>query len=173
MEAIIEILKFSLPAIFLLILAYVMLSNFMDNEENRRLYFLKKETQRSALPVRLQAYERITLFLERISPNSLLVRIPSKGLNVMEYQQLLVAQIRNEFEYNLSQQIYVSEECWRQVVHAKSAMVGVVNKIAGEMDPKANGVELSKRILSYSMEIENFPTKKALNFLKAEAQRDF
>lgn len=173
MEVFLEILKFALPSIFLLLLAYLMLSNFMDNEENRRLYFLKKETQKSALPIRLQAYERITLFLERISPNSLLVRVPAKGLKVRDYQQLLVQQVRSEFEYNLSQQIYVSEEAWRMVVHAKSATVGIINKIAGELDPNSDGVELGKSILNYSMEMETFPTKKALNFLKSEVQRDF
>src|SRR5690606_36810791 len=99
-ELLIEILKYSLPSVFLLLLCYMMLSNFMENEEKRRSYFLKKETQKSALPVRLQAYERISLFLERITPDRLLIRISSKGLTVSQYHSLLVNAIRTEFEHN-------------------------------------------------------------------------
>ena len=95
MDIILEILKYALPSIFLLLLTYMMLSNFMENEEKRRSYFLKKETQKSALPIRLQAYERLSLFLERITPDRLLLRVPSKGLNVSQYRNLLVQNIRH------------------------------------------------------------------------------
>jgi hypothetical protein len=173
MEVLLEIIKFGLPAILMLILTYLMLSNFMDNEERRRLYFLKKETQKSALPIRMQAYERVALFLERISPNSLLVRVPSKTLNVKEYQTLLLKTIRDEFEYNLSQQIYISEETWQLVVTAKSATVSIINKVANDMDPRATGMELGKRILEHAMSLNTFPTKSALHYLKEEVTREF
>ncbi len=173
MDVVLEILKYALPAIFLLILCYLMLSNFMDNEEKRRLYFLKKETQKSALPVRLQAYERLSLFLERISPERLLVRVHSDNLNVREYQTLLTEAIRSEFEHNVSQQIYISDEAWKLVVNAKSATVGIINTIANEMNGKDNGLTLRKAILNKTMEMENFPTKGALRYLKAEVRKNF
>lgn len=173
MEVVFEILKYALPSVFLLLLCYMMLSNFMENEEKRRSYFLKKETQKSALPIRLQAYERISLFLERITPDRLLLRLSSKGLTVNEYRNLLVNTIRIEFEHNLSQQIYMSEEAWRLVVTAKSATVGIINNVAEEMDQKGEGIELSKKLLNKVMEMEVFPTKKALTYLKAEVKRDF
>ncbi len=122
--------------------------------------------------MRLQAFERLSLFLERITPSSLLVRIQSKDLNVQEYRILLLKAIREEFEYNLSQQIYVSEEAWRMVVTAKSATVSIVNNHAAKLDPKASGYELSKRILEGAMEMSIFPTRSAINFLKKEIQRD-
>lgn len=150
-----------------------MLSNFMENEEKRRSYFLKKETQKSALPIRLQAYERMSMFLERITPERLLLRVSSKGLTVQEYRKLLVSAIRTEFEHNLSQQIYMSEEAWRLVVTSKSATVGIINNVAQEMNPKGEGVQLSKTLLNKTMEMESFPTKKAIGFLKAEVRRDF
>lgn len=145
----------------------------MENEEKRRSYFLKKETQKSALPVRLQAYERISMFLERITPERLLLRVSSKGMSVQQYRKLLVTSIRQEFEHNLSQQIYMSEEAWKLVVTSKSATVGIINNVAEELDPKADGVLLSKTLLNKAMEMESFPTKKALGFLKAEVKRDF
>ncbi len=173
MDVIFEILKYALPSIFLLLLCYMMLTNFMENEEKRRSYFLKKETQKSALPIRLQAYERLGLFLERITPERLLVRLHSQGLNAKQYQALLVETIRDEFEHNLSQQIYLSDEAWQLVVDAKSATVGIINNISNEFDAKDDGLKLRKAILNHTMEMEHFPTKKALRYLKAEVRRDF
>ncbi len=173
MEVFLEILKYALPSIFLLILCYMMLSNFMDNEEKRRLYFLKKETQKSALPIRLQAYERLSIFLERITPDRLLVRVSSKDLTVKQYQNVLSHAIRTEFEHNLSQQIYLSDEAWRMIVTAKSATVGIINNVAEELDAASEGVELSKRLLNRVMEMDSFPTKKALAYLKAEVKKNF
>ena len=173
MDVFLEILKYALPSIFLLILCYMMLSNFMDNEEKRRLYFLKKETQKSALPIRLQAYERLSIFLERITPDRLLVRVSSQNLTVKQYQNILDHAIRTEFEHNLSQQIYLSEDAWRMIITAKSATVGIINNIAEELDSRADGVELRKLILNRVMEMESFPTKKALAYLKAEVKKNF
>lgn len=169
---VVEILKFSLPSAFMLILTYLLLSNFMDGEEKRRRYLLKKDTMKSALPMRLQAYERLALFLERITPSSLIVRVPSKGLNVREYQNLLIKSIRQEYEYNISMQIYVSEQSWQYVVTAKSTMVGVINKLAQTLDPKSDAIELGKIIINYFMEMESVPTKKALAYLKYEVQQE-
>ncbi len=173
MEVFIEILKYALPSIFLLVLTYMMLSNFMDNEEKRRIYFLKKETQKSALPVRMSAYERVALFLERIHPDRLLIRVPSKGLKARQYRNLLTDSIRIEFEHNLSQQIYLSDEAWSLVVNAKSATVGMINNWAQEVDPEAEAFELSKHILNKVMEMDGFPTKKALRYLKGEIKANF
>jgi hypothetical protein len=136
MEVFLEILKYTFPALLMLLLTYLMLSNFLDNEENRRRYLLRKDVRKNALPYRLQAYERLSLFLERITPNSLLVRVPAKNLTAYEYQALLLKSIRDEFEHNLSQQIYISEEAWHMVVTAKSATVSIINKIATQVDPK-------------------------------------
>lgn len=173
MEVVIDILKYALPAIFLLILAYMMLSNFIENEEKRRRYFLKKETQKNALPIRMQAYERLTLFLERIHPDRLLLRVSSKDMTVRAYQQVLTHHIRREFEHNLSQQIYVSEEAWQYVVNAKSSTVGIINSWAQDMDPEAPGVEFSKHILNKMMEQETHPIQNALRVLRNEVRDNF
>ena len=173
MDVVLDILKYALPSIFLLILCYMMLSNFMENEEKRRSYFLKKETQKSALPIRLQAYERLSLFLERITPDRLLVRLHSQGMNAQQYQSLLTETIRAEFEHNLSQQIYVSDEAWKLLVDAKSATVGIINNIAKDFKADEDGMKLRKMILNKTMEMESFPTKRALRYLKAEVKRDF
>ena len=172
MEVFLEILKYTFPALLMLLLTYLMLSNFLDNEENRRQFLLKKEVRKNALPIRLQAFERLTLFLERITPNSLLVRIPASNLTVQEYQSLLLKAIRDEFEHNLSQQIYISEEAWHMVVTAKSATVSIINKLASEINVKDPGVVLSKNILEHTMSIGTFPTRSAIHFMKMEIKSE-
>lgn len=172
MEVVLEILKYTFPALLMLLLTYLMLSNFLDNEENRRQYLLRREVRKNALPMRLQAYERLTLFLERITPNSLLVRVPASKLTAQEYQTLLLRTIRQEFEHNLSQQVYISEEAWHMVVTAKSATVSIVNKLASEVDPKGPAMELSKKILEHTMDIGTFPTRSAIHFMKTELKSE-
>ncbi len=173
MDVFLEILKYTFPALLMLLLTYLILSNFVDNEEKRRAYNLRKNSQKNALPLRLQAIERVTLFLERITPSSLLVRHSSANLTVKQYQSVLLKAIRDEFEYNLSQQIYVSEEAWRMVVTAKSATVSIINNIAAKLPQEAPGIELSKKVLEDTMDMNQFPTRTAINFLKKEIQSDF
>ncbi len=173
MDVFLEILKYALPSIFLLILTYMMLSNYAENDERRRMYFLKKDTQKNALPIRLQAYERLALFLERINPDRLLVRVSSKNLTVSQYQTLLNQQIRSEFEHNFSQQIYVSDEAWSFIVSAKSSVVGMINSWAQELKPDEPGAKLRELILNKVMEMESFPTKRALRYLKNEVHKNF
>ena len=173
MEVLFEILKYSLPSGLMLLLAYLMLSSFFENEENRRNYFLKRETRKTALPTRMQAYERLTLFLERIHPDRLLLRLNSQGLKVRDYQSLLSKQIRSEYEHNLSQQIYVSEDAWRLVVNAQSNTIGHINAWAQDLDPEAPAVELRKHILNKSMELESDPIHYAIRVLRSEIQENF
>lgn len=172
MDVFFEILKYTLPALLVLVTTYIMLSSFFDNEDKRRAYLLRRETRKTSLEHKLMAYERLALFLERISPNQLLLRIPAGKQTAAGYQSTLIKIIWQEFEHNVSQQVYVSDETWAQIVHAKSAMVGIINKVAGEIPQSTPAVELSKRILNYSMELENLPTKRALAFIKAEIRKE-
>ncbi|GCD77365.1 hypothetical protein JCM31826_08470 [Thermaurantimonas aggregans] len=172
-ELINELLKYVLPSAFMLILTYMLLSNFMESEDRRRRYSLRKENAKIALPLRFQAYERLALFLERISPNQLVTRIPSKNLTARQYRHLLIKSIQSEYEFNLSQQMYISEQAWQYVVTAKSAMVGIINKLAAETSEDTDALEFSKKIINYFMEMEALPTKKAIAYLKQEMQQEF
>ena len=114
MELFFEILSTVFPSIIILIIVYLMMSGFMDNEDKRRRSELRRERSKQSLPVRLQAHERLALFLERISPNSLMVRVNAEQLSNAAYLNMMKDQIRTEFNHNLSQQIYVSESVWKQ-----------------------------------------------------------
>ncbi len=173
MDAFIEIVKYTFPAALMLLLTYLLLSNFVDNEESKRRFYLKKDLQKKSLPMRFQAFERLTVFLERITPNHLVLRVKPGQLDAKAYAVLLTTNVRSEFDYNISQQVYISDETWRIIVSAKSQMISMINQAANSLEADATGFDLSRKLIELEMEVQLFPTKAALLKLKAEASRNF
>src|SRR5699024_12438817 len=99
-------LRYLLPSLVVGVIAYYFSKLHSDNEERRRRFLIHQETTGETLPLRLQSYERMTLFLERIDPNKLLIRVKPNGNNLLDYEKLLIHTIEQEFEHNLTQQIY-------------------------------------------------------------------
>ena len=164
-----KLLEFSLsllPAVLVGIIAYYFFKQHIENENRRRRYLLQKEMQKEALPLRLQAYERMALFLERISPSKLLTRIHPTSSNKEDYETLLVATIEQEFEHNLSQQIYVSDECWTVIMAAKNATIQLIRK-ATMLEKTDTANKLREVILTDLMD-KQAPSKTALSFIKNE-----
>ena len=120
-DKLLELLFYTLPALITGAVAFNFFRMFVNNEEKRRHYLLRKESQKDALPLRLQAYERMTLYMERINPTNLLIRITPISEDKNDYANFVIAQIEQEFEHNLSQQIYMSDECWTIITTAKNS----------------------------------------------------
>ena len=125
-----EILLYAVPALITGMIAYYFFKEHTKNEDGRRRFLLHKDIQVNTLPIRLQAYERMALFLERISPSKLIIRVNPTSSDKNSYESLLIANIDQEFEHNLSQQIYVSDECWNIIVAAKNATIQLIRKAA-------------------------------------------
>jgi hypothetical protein len=131
------------------------------------------EDHRLLMPLRLQAYERIVMFLERISPQNLVMRLNAPELSALQFQSLLVRTIREEFEYNLSQQIYVSPKAWEMVKQAKEEMVAMINKASGRMAPDAPSATFIRAVFEVAMEGGKLPSEEAIDQLKRELQKFF
>ena len=159
------------PAIVVALLAYYFFDSFMKNEENRRRFLLHKQSQQDTLPLRLQAYERLTLFLERISPNQLLIRIKPTSEDKKSYVDLLIATIDQEFEHNLTQQIYISDACWRVIKSSKNALIQQLRKGVANTELKT-AHDVREHILTNFDESQN-PTLLGLDYLKTEVQELF
>lgn len=155
-----------LPAIVVGIVAYFFFKGHTANEEGRRRYLVQKEAQKQILPLRLQAYERLTLFLERIDPNRLLVRVKPFSDSKDEYENLLIKNIEQEFDHNLTQQVYVSEECWKIVKAAKNATIHAIRQ--GNMHEKDGNVDKMREKLLQNFMEELSPSQKALTYVKKE-----
>ncbi len=128
-----------------------------------------KKNQSVVLPLRLQAYERMALFLERIDPNQLVMRIHSVGLTVAEEQSLLLTAIRSEFEHNLSQQIYLSDSVWQKVCEAKSDIESIINTVAADYDKSADSREFAETVLAVTS--QKPVVELAIQILKADMQK--
>ena len=157
-------------------LFYLIAKRYFDHEQKRRLLDIKMEqtaeVQRVVNPIRLQAYERMALFLERISPNSLVLRCYQPGMDIKLLQGVMTKNIRDEWEHNLSQQVYLSSDAWNRVREAKEEMINLVNASAAVLDTKANPGELAAAIFATAAKHEA-PTDAALEFLKEEIRQYF
>ncbi|MSP84724.1 MAG: hypothetical protein EXR18_02705 [Flavobacteriaceae bacterium] len=167
----IELLSYTLPALITGVLAYYFFDLHTKNEERRRRYLLSKEAQKDALPIRLQAFERMTLFLERINLAKLLIRITPISEDKKDYENYVIAQIEQEYEHNLTQQIYMSDECWTIIVTAKNATIQMIRK-ANLSDKVENANKLREVILNDLMDKQS-PSKAALSFIKNEVNLMF
>lgn len=166
---IIEILAYTLPSIITGGIAYLLFNSYFKDQQNSRRWLLQKEVQKKALPLRLQAYERMSLYLERINPTKLLIRIAPISNDKNDYENLIIAHVEQEFEHNLTQQIYMSDECWTIIVTAKNATIQMIRK-ANMSDRVDNADKLREVVLSDLMEKQS-PSNAALAYIKNEVSQ--
>lgn len=166
-DKIIEGLAFALPALVTGGVAYFMFSAFLQRDDNERKFNALISKKRESLPMKLQAYERLLLFCERINPAKLLTRINPIGDNPDSYAHLLIANIEQEFEHNLVQQIYVQEDAWKAVVGSKFS---IINKIRSVAEQSNTAKELRENLLIDYSQIES-PTETAIAIIKQEVRK--
>jgi len=165
---IIEILSYTIPTIVTGFIAYYFFLNHTRTEEKKLKLSLLKEVQKSSLPVKLQAYERMILFLERVNPSQLLIRVSSVNNDTSAYQISLINTIEQEFEHNLTQQIYLSDKCWSVIVASKNATIQLI-KNTSEENSISNAQELREAILQ-KMINSTSPSTTAIAFIKDEVR---
>lgn len=163
---ILELLFYILPAVITGLVAFYFFENFVKNENNRRNFILRQENQKQALPIRLQAFERLTLFLERINPAKLLVRIAPLSDDKMEYSNLLVQHIEQEFEHNLPQQIYLSNEAWTIILSAKNTTIQIIRQ--STLNKEISSSQSLREAILTDLGNNQAPSTFALDFLKNE-----
>jgi hypothetical protein len=171
METLFEILKYTIPALIVFFTAYFSLRIQIKNDQRKRDFELILKNKNIVTPVRLQAYERMALFLERISPDNLVMRFNKENMTVKQMQNEMLKTIRSEFDHNLSQQIYISPQSWQVIKNARENVVKLINNAAQKLKPSDPAIKLSKSILERLMEQDQGPTKAALNYLKSEVRQ--
>ena len=173
MLQLIELLKYTVPSLVVLATAYYLLKLFLDKEAEKTQFQRKLDVQKITLPVRMQAYERLVLLLERIEPSGLLVRCNRAGMSAAELHSELLQSIRSEFDHNLSQQLYVSAKAWEMVRNAREETVKRVNTTAMQLPADASAADLASLILINDIDSEKSAVKDALDLLKMEARNNF
>ncbi|MEY4963986.1 MAG: hypothetical protein RLZZ323_1305 [Bacteroidota bacterium] len=163
---ILEILGYTLPSLVTGGVAYFLFEGYFKDQQNTRRWLLQKENKKDILPLRLQAYERLSLLMERIHPSQVVVRNTPLSNDKKEYENFIIDQIQQEFEHNLSQQIYVSSECWSIIQTAKNATIQMI-RIAGQNEKVQTAADLREFIVS-SLVDKASPTYAALDLIKQE-----
>ena len=170
---IIDLLKISLPALIVAGAMYFLVKKYFERDYKIRLLELRKKNSETVLPIRLQAYERIVLLLERITPSNMLLRVGASGQTAAEYHRLLLAEIRSEFNHNMSQQVYMTEQAWQQVKHAREEVVNLINRTYKDLPEGARGTDLAKKVLETVLASETDPTSRAISYVKQEIGQVF
>jgi hypothetical protein len=173
MDAVIEFAKLLIPASVVLYAAFLLVRSFIQKEIELKKLEVRSRSIETVLPNRLQAYERMALFLERISPQNLLIRLNTSAMPSREFHQLLLSEIRSEYNHNVSQQIYMSEDLWNLIKGAKEDLTVIINEAATEMQPDSISLDLAKKIFEKSINKSIDPIGHALSELKREIQRTF
>ena len=162
----IDIIAYTIPALITGLVAYSLFKAYFKDQQNTRRWLIQKENQKTALPLRLQAYERLTLLMERINPSQLVGRVNPISNDKNDYQNYIIAQIEQELEHNLTQQIYVSEKCWAIILTAKNATIQMI-RLAAKNEKVTDANSLREVIITDLLE-KTAPSSAALSFIKNE-----
>ncbi|MBN2806794.1 MAG: hypothetical protein JXR22_09050 [Prolixibacteraceae bacterium] len=158
------------PLIVIFLFVYYMLKSFFDQFEKQRKQEIRVKFSEETLPLRLQAYERLVLFLERIKPESLILRTAQTGMTTAGLQRAMSENIREEFEHNLSQQIYITAEAWAMVVAARQSMIQLISSMADDIQPEAPYMEYATELLGEFAQSDDDPIRTAILFIQQEAR---
>jgi hypothetical protein len=173
MEIALDLIKILLPAGAVLYAMYLTVRSFLEKDFEKRMAELKIRNAEQILPVRLQAYERVTLLLERISPSNLIMRMRNSQLNVAQFQELLISSIREEYNHNLSQQVYMSDKSWQLVRQAKEETISLINRVAQNLSPEDPSNTLAKKVIEAMVQANIDPCGRAIVYVKKEIQELF
>ena len=149
---------------------------FIENEQKKTILEIQKiqesEVRKVVTPIQLQAYERLVLFLERMTPNNLVLRCYQPQMSTQLLKDVMIRNIRDEFEHNLSQQLYISQQAWAYIKNAKDDMINTINSVQAKegenMTPTAFAGRLFELFAGRESQIE-----LAQDFLKEEIQKRF
>ena len=171
MDILLEFGKIIIPALLVLYAMYLTLKNILEKDIEKKEVDFKIKNYETLLPMRLQAYERLTLLLERISPKNIMLRLNNPKLTAKEFQILLIREIREEYNHNLSQQIYISEDTWILVRKAVEDTINLINQSGLNLKEEAKSVDLTKTVFAEVMQNEVDSIDHALSQLKKEVSQ--
>jgi len=156
-----------------LMAVYYILKGDIQRFFNLKTIELNKETRAHILPLRLQAHERLIIFVDRINPANLLVRLHQQGIDLATLQAGILSEVRAEYQHNVTQQLYVDPVTWNVVRKLKDDTIGMINNAVQGLPAESNGIELSKAILQHMATIQENPYDLTLELIKKDISRLF
>ncbi len=173
MEVALEILKYILPASIVFIGVYFVMQNFLESEQKKLSLKYKSDNYKLITPIKLQAYERMILYLERINLSNMVMRLYKQGQSAKQLQSTMLEVIRGEYDHNMSQQLYISSQTWKIIKTAREETVKIINSCSEQLNDDSSGLELSQFILELVGKTERTYTEVAIEALKSELNKAF
>lgn len=172
MQTVLEIFKYTLPAIIVLIATSVIVKRFLTTDLKKKQVLLLKDNQEVTVRLRLQACERLVMFVERVNPRQIIPRVYQPGMTVADLQAALIFNIKTEYEHNLSQQIYVSKQVWDIVKGVQEQLIFTIGHITKQLQPDAPAKELHTRMIDFMLSTDGqLPVDVAINVINEEAKQ--
>lgn len=169
LSVVLEIIKTTVPALIVFLTVYYVMKHYLANQYNLKVLDYKQNQQKTTIPLRLQAYERLSLFCERISIPSLVLRLRTENMTASDLRLAMMISVQKEFEHNITQQVYVSDQLWQIVKIARDDVVNVLNMVYSEMNPEDDARAFSRAMFEYLQQREQLPLDTALVAVKKEA----
>jgi hypothetical protein len=172
LSTLLELLKYTLPAVVVLIATYLIVDKFLTNDTTRKQLAILGENAKHSIQMRMQAYERLILFVERMDVQQLIGRFYNSEASVQDLQLAFTQSIRAEYEYNMSQQLYISKEAWQTVTAAKEQEISMINQIATEFALGTPAKAYVQRLTEIAVgQEDDTPRQIASIVLNAEAKK--
>ncbi len=170
LSVILEIIKIATPALIVFAVVYFMMKQFFANELSVRQYELKRKTREFTIPLQLQAYERMALYLERIQLPKMILRLRTDSMKVDDLRIAILVALEQEYDHNVAQQVYMSDQMWQIVTMSKNEAANIASLVAKDMKEGANALEYSQAIFKYLDENPQMALRKAQEAIKEEAK---
>lgn len=168
-----DIVKLTVAGMGVVWIAFYLIKPYLDRNDRTQLIELKKAVTGQTLPLQLQAYERLILFIDRINPANMLLRLNATAYSAADLQGIIIGEIRNEFQHNITQQLYVTPGAWAVVKRIKDDTQSIVINAIKALPEGASGLDLSKTILSHLTQLEQSPYDIAAAVIREQTEQLF
>ena len=167
---IIDIVKYTLAGMGVVWIAFYLIKPHLDKSEQIQLLEFKKSVANQTLPLRLQAYERVILFIERINPENMIIRLNAPEYTAADLHSIIITEIRNEYQHNITQQVYVSSRAWSIVKRVKNETVNIVSAAYQSLPENASALDLGRTILVQLGQMEDNPYEIGADLIRKEVE---
>ncbi|MGY4535755.1 hypothetical protein ACVW0P_000149 [Mucilaginibacter sp. UYNi724] len=168
-----DILKYTVAGIGVVYIAFYLFKPYLDKTSNLQVLEFKKAMTTQTLPLRLQAYERLVLFADRINPSNMLIRLNGNGYSAAELHSIILNEVRTEYQHNVTQQIYVSPQAWAVIRRVKDDTLNLVTNAVKGLPENATGLDLGKVVLTHLSKLEDSPYDIAIDMIRKDLEHLF
>ncbi|MBT8189465.1 MAG: hypothetical protein HKN67_12475 [Saprospiraceae bacterium] len=169
-EIIFEVLKYTIPALVVFLACYFILRQYLNSQYDLKSLEVRSKYSKNAIPLKLQAYERLLLFCERISIPNLVMRLNSKNMSVDALKHAMMISVQKEYEHNIAQQLYTSQKLWDIIKLVKNDMVSIISKAGEDLPGNVSSDLMVEALFKYLNENDKNPVDLAIQAVKEESK---